>query len=100
MFLINDLNIRNAISSSSDINTELASLRADIDIIDDKLFEILSNRMDVVEEIGNFKKKKNITILQVTRWEEIMRKRIKESTENHLNELFPREPTQVQIGLQ
>ena len=41
---------------------------------------ILSRRMDVVDEIGKYKKDNNITILQLKRWRNILRDRIAPSS--------------------
>jgi chorismate mutase len=36
----------------------------------------LASRMKISEKIGQYKKENNVTILQVTRWEEIIQTRI------------------------
>ena len=36
----------------------------------------MAERMQIAEQIGNYKKDNNITILQVNRWDEILNKRI------------------------
>jgi chorismate mutase len=41
------------------------------------MLELLSQRMNVVEEIGKYKSKNEVTILQLRRWEKIMSTRIK-----------------------
>ncbi len=60
-----------------DINQEeaLATLRSRIDEIDKGVIQLLFERMEVAAEIGKFKKKHDITILQLERWIEIFNTR-------------------------
>jgi chorismate mutase len=54
----------------------LTDLRRQIDNIDNELLEVLAKRMRVSEEIGTYKKEHNISILQATRYDEIIQKRV------------------------
>lgn len=54
----------------------LAELRDRIDKLDDKLILLLEERMKVVDKIGRYKKKNNITILQNKRWDDMLRSRL------------------------
>lgn len=63
----------------------LKDLRSQIDNIDNEILNILEKRMMVVEKIGKIKKEKNISILQTKRWDEILRKKLKESPKKGLN---------------
>lgn len=56
---------------------ELEKLRADIDMFDNQLLDILSRRMEVSRQIGVIKEKSKITIYQPSRWDEIINNRIK-----------------------
>lgn len=47
---------------------ELEALRSKISQLDDELLHILSQRMKLAEDIGAYKKKNNIAILQAGRW--------------------------------
>jgi chorismate mutase len=60
-----------------DVNNEeyhaaLEKLRQQINQLDDELMQILSQRMKIAEQIGVYKKNNNITILQTSRWNEII----------------------------
>jgi chorismate mutase len=59
---------------SSDVAFQkaLEKLRQQINILDDELLEILAQRMKIADQIGQYKKDNNITILQPTRWHEIV----------------------------
>ncbi|MDD5571675.1 MAG: bifunctional 3-deoxy-7-phosphoheptulonate synthase/chorismate mutase type II [Bacteroidales bacterium] len=54
----------------------LEELRAEIDIIDDSVMDIFERRMKIADQIGKYKKEKNIAILQTQRWGEILNKRL------------------------
>lgn len=54
---------------------KLLSLRKIIDEIDDDLLNILKKRIQIIEQIGTYKKEHNITIFQLERWQEILRTR-------------------------
>ncbi len=49
----------------------LIQYRNQIDSIDTQLIELLAQRMKVVREIGSYKSKHNLKILQLKRWEEV-----------------------------
>ena len=50
-------------------------LRKQIDELDNQIMDILAKRMKVCREIGNYKKDHNITVLQASRYNEILNKR-------------------------
>ena len=58
------------------VTTEgINSLRKQIDELDNQLMELLSKRMRVCREIGQYKKEHNMTVLQTSRYNEILDKR-------------------------
>ncbi|MBK7174037.1 MAG: bifunctional 3-deoxy-7-phosphoheptulonate synthase/chorismate mutase type II [Bacteroidales bacterium] len=59
-----------------EFETHLEELRHEIDKIDAELIDTLSKRMTIVEEIGQYKKQNNITVLQIRRWSEIIYDRL------------------------
>ena len=54
----------------------LTALRRQIDECDNHLLELLARRMRISEEIGQYKKEHNMTILQEQRYDEIIQNRI------------------------
>ena len=86
--IFNDLRIRKVTTEEDDYNTEMIKLRANIDIADAKLLEILGNRMKVAEQIGALKKSKNVAVLQNKRWNEILGKMVLDGEEKGLSEEF------------
>lgn len=68
-------------SGPPEFENKLEALRSEIDKLDVELLEILARRMNIVEEIGQYKKDNGITILQIRRWNQLIRERI----ENGIN---------------
>ena len=52
--------------------TALATLREQINQVDDELLTLLGQRMKIADKIGSYKKDNNITILQTNRWNDIL----------------------------
>ncbi len=74
--ILRAISIRSEFSADSAIEHELHELRGKIDRIDQELIELLRQRMDVVERIGETKIRANVTALQVHRAAELMQARI------------------------
>jgi chorismate mutase len=75
-----------------DFNEELmltmAELRDQIDKLDDRMINLLEERMHVSEKIGNHKKENNITILQTKRWDDMLKNRLTLGKRKGLSEEF------------
>ena len=69
--------LRKTTALNKDFNNKLYELRKLIDQIDEKLVKIIGNRVSLVKEIGAYKKKNKVTILQIKRWFEIFNTRQK-----------------------
>ncbi len=54
--------------------TALATLREQINHVDDELLTLIGQRMKIADKIGEYKKANNITILQTSRWNDILAK--------------------------
>jgi chorismate mutase len=86
--LINDLIIRQLDPSTMTEKTKLDRLRKDIDMIDEELMGMLASRMKIAREIGQYKKENNMTILQKSRWQEVLEKYLERGVQNGLSEEF------------
>ena len=86
--IFEDLKVKKMTNEEDDYNIEMIKLRANIDIADSKLLQILGNRMKVAEQIGALKKTKNVAVLQNKRWNEILGKMILDGEEKGLSEEF------------
>jgi len=85
--LINTLVIRNQ-EGNIEFESKLEELRTEIDKIDAELIHILSRRMQLVDEIGLYKKNNNITILQLKRWSNIVQNRLRTGIDSGLQKEF------------
>lgn len=83
-----NLKVRKAEGDAVEFKNRLETLRTQIDLIDDQIMGLLGKRMRIVDDIGSLKKKNNVAILQVKRWNEIMERMIIEGKQNHLSEAF------------
>ncbi len=68
--------------------SNIAHMRREIDEIDDDLLNLLSRRMAVSEEIGQYKKENNLAILQSDRWNEILQHSIEKGQLKGLSPAF------------
>ena len=72
--MLDSLIWRSETTDEKDFQTALAKLREQINHIDDELMMLLGQRMKVADNIGQYKKENNITILQTNRWNDILAK--------------------------
>ncbi|MDQ2721402.1 MAG: bifunctional 3-deoxy-7-phosphoheptulonate synthase/chorismate mutase type II [Bacteroidota bacterium] len=72
--MLDDLIWRFENSDEKEFITALATLREQINQIDDELLALIGQRMKIADRIGVYKRENNITILQTHRWNEILAK--------------------------
>lgn len=70
-FILDRLVIRDMVETTESIS----ALRKQIDELDDSLIDLLAKRMRVSREIGQYKKEHGMTIVQTSRYSEILDKR-------------------------
>ncbi len=70
-FILDKLTVR----TNVEMTESLASLRKQIDEMDETLMTLLTKRMRVSREIAEYKKRHNMEVLQTTRYREILDKR-------------------------
>jgi len=75
-------------SKNIEFQNQLELLRSKIDRIDDSIVELLSQRMSISEEIGVYKKENQVTILQLQRWQEILKRTLKSGKTLNLSDKF------------
>jgi chorismate mutase len=83
-FILNTLVIRDTTQSTE----SLASLRRQIDELDNSLLELLARRMRVSREIGQYKKEHNMPILQSQRYDEIIQNRVAQALQMGMDTEF------------
>ena len=86
--LLSRLVIRNPVASDPKLLDILGELRQQIDLFDEHLLDLLEKRMKVAETIGRYKKENNITILQPTRWDEIINRVMSKTSAKGLSAEF------------
>jgi len=86
--LLDRLVIRHQSADNPQFENQLEMLRNRIDSLDNELLEVLSSRMDIVREIGKYKKENNVTALQINRWAHLMEDRVKLGQKLNLNKTF------------
>jgi len=86
--LVSQLVVREMEHGNNKKTIELDILRQKINLIDDELLDTLSKRMEISDEIGAFKKKKGMQILQTDRWDEVLEKSIAEGASKGLSREF------------
>jgi len=75
--LLSHLIYRQTTSENPDFTNKLEQFRNIINEIDDELLNILKKRMNIIEQIGEYKKEHHITIFQLDRWKQILESRPK-----------------------
>lgn len=86
--IMKDLKIRKEFDPETEYNTSLNNLRAQIDVVDNQIIELLGKRMKVADGIGSLKKQKNVAVLQSKRWNEILGNMVLEGQDKGLSEEF------------
>jgi len=71
--------------SNPDADIRLEELRGKIDLIDEKLLELLSSRMEVSRRIGEIKAGTGMQIIQPERWDEVMARVLAEASAQNLS---------------
>lgn len=66
----------------------LEEKRNQIKVLDDSIFQLLSDRMKLSEEVGRFKREHKITILQAEHWKKIIQNRITQKDDFGLTKEF------------
>ncbi|KAB5489992.1 MULTISPECIES: bifunctional 3-deoxy-7-phosphoheptulonate synthase/chorismate mutase type II [Flagellimonas] len=86
--IMKDLRIRKETDEEAEYNSKLSNLRAQIDVLDNQLIDLLGKRMKVSDGIGELKKQKNVAVLQSNRWNAILGNMILEGEQRGLSEEF------------
>ena len=86
--MMKDLRIRKETNEEAEYQNNLSNLRAQIDILDNQLIDLMGKRMKVSDGIGELKKQKNVAVLQSNRWNAILGSMILEGEQRGLSEEF------------
>jgi chorismate mutase len=86
--LLDSIKWRHETTTEKDFITALEKLREQINQIDDELIQLLGQRMKIADQIGEYKKANNITILQTNRWNSILEKAFAKGDKLNLSKEF------------
>lgn len=73
----------------------LKTLRNEIDQVDSQLLELISRRIEISGKIGQYKKTHKMTILQVSRWQQLLEDRLSQAQKLGLAQDFVRDIYQL-----
>jgi chorismate mutase len=76
---------------STDVASQIDKIRVKVSTLDDRLFDLLSERMLLSEGVGKLKRENNITILQQEHWSNLIQKRLDNSEGYKLSRTFVRQ---------
>lgn len=83
--------IRRKKNLDPDIKEMMAEIRNKVKTLDDRIFELLSERMRLSQEMGGIKHENNITILQQGHWSRILNERLNQADTYGLSQKFVRD---------
>ncbi len=86
--ILDRLVVRKTGANDPDFQEDIEELRSRIDGLDKEIMQLLGNRLKVAEQIGLYKKKNNIAILQQSRWNEIIDKAMEQAEPMGLSKEF------------
>lgn len=86
--LIDGLNIKR---EEDQRQTDLELLREKIDKIDTEIIGLLGKRMQISRQVSHIKKQKNMSVLQINRWDKLLKERMQQAEPKGLNGEFIKE---------
>ncbi len=88
MEIMTELKVRKPRFEREESLSKLNALRKEINAKDEQLLETLSERMEIVENIGKAKKESNVAVLQNARWNEILGNVVEKGETQGLSKIF------------
>lgn len=86
--LLNRLRTRDKVPTDKQLKATIARLRTAISHADSKIIQDLAERMRYVEQIGKLKQQHNIPVLQIERWETLLKDHIAKAQQIGLDSDF------------
>jgi chorismate mutase len=86
--LMQKLVIRSVDTDDTEFSRALIELRSRVDAADDLILQGLITRQRLIEQIGAYKKEHDVMILQLKRWEEILRRQLSHASDGRLDATF------------
>lgn len=79
---------REFVSDHPEVVSELDKFRHKVDLLDTQIIELLAERFGVIDQIGEYKKERNLAVYQPDRWTDVMQSRINEGMKRNMTEKF------------
>ncbi len=89
--ILNELNLRKPEGEDVESVDFLSLYRDEIDLVDMEILDTMSRRARVVKKIAEYKREHKMTILQVSRWDELLQDRLAVAQKLGLDEKFAKE---------
>lgn len=70
------------------MNREIDNWRKQIDLLDEKILNLLAKRTKIVQEIGQFKRNQNIPVVDKARWDRLLISLLSKSNKVGLSKEF------------
>lgn len=86
--ILDGLQVRKKTYDDQELINRAEKLRLQIDAADLDIVQALARRMELVEQIGQYKKQNNVQVLQISRWKEIFKTRADWAKELNLSPDF------------
>jgi chorismate mutase len=86
--LLDSIIRKNSSSNEAAFVKQLDYLREQINHLDEELISLISNRMNVAKQIGEIKKNSQVTVLQSSRYNEVLERAIKKGEQVGLSDEF------------
>jgi chorismate mutase len=86
--LLGRLKVTTELSPNKQYQTRIEQLRRQIDEVDEKLIALLRKRMDIVQEMGDCKRRNEVSTFQPDRWREVMATRLAQGERKGLSREF------------
>ncbi len=86
--LLNSIRWRKEDIASEEFHAAMEKMRQQINQLDDELLHLLGQRMKIADQIGQYKKENNITILQTNRWNAILERAFRKGEQIGLTKEF------------
>ena len=83
-----NLNFREKLDQHPQAMSELDSFRQKVNLVDAQLIKLMADRFQIIKQIGEYKREKNLSIYQPNRWQDVMESRIRAGANKGMTEKF------------
>ncbi|MCD6068504.1 MAG: synthetase [Bacteroidetes bacterium] len=86
--LLSELTFRKTTTTDAKFNDKLQHLRNIIDELDEEMIQLTRKRIDIIEQIAEYKQDNNVSVFQLERWMEILKSRTQSGIDKKMNKDF------------